>query len=88
MLCVRGSGCFAVEVACETCTKDNMVMVFGEITTKAKLDYDTIVRQAVADIGSGPERALEGPAGMDAGRVAALWRSERRLEGLRVSDLL
>jgi len=39
------------KVACETCTKDNMVMVFGEITTKAKLDYDTIVRQAVADIG-------------------------------------
>merc|ERR1712137_1015113 len=31
--------------------KDNMVMVAGEITTQAKLDYDKIVRQAVAGIG-------------------------------------
>merc|ERR1711985_98467 len=38
-------------VACETATKDNMVMVFGEITTATKLDYDVIVRQAVKDIG-------------------------------------
>lgn len=39
------------KVACETCTKDNMVMVFGEITTKANLDYNLIVRKAVQDIG-------------------------------------
>merc|ERR1712091_469680 len=39
------------KVACETATKDNMVMVAGEITTKAKLDYDKIVRTAVAGIG-------------------------------------
>jgi len=39
------------KVACETATKDNMVMVFGEITTKANLDYDKIVRQAVRNIG-------------------------------------
>jgi S-adenosylmethionine synthetase len=39
------------KVACETATKDNMVMVFGEITTKAALDYDKIVRQAVRNIG-------------------------------------
>merc|ERR1719213_100295 len=39
------------KVACETATKDNMVMVFGEITTKAKLNYDKIVRKAVSDIG-------------------------------------
>merc|ERR1712232_111816 len=30
---------------------DNMVMVFGEITTSAKLDYDKIVRGAVKGIG-------------------------------------
>merc|ERR1712166_12803 len=39
------------EVACETVTKDNMVMVAGEITTEAKLDYDQIVRKAVKGIG-------------------------------------
>ncbi|CAE8625618.1 unnamed protein product [Polarella glacialis] len=39
------------KVACETCAKDNMVMVAGEITTKAKLDYDKIVRAAVLQIG-------------------------------------
>merc|ERR1712225_209174 len=38
-------------VACETACKDNMVMVFGEITTAAKLDYDSIVRKAVNGIG-------------------------------------
>jgi len=39
------------KVACETATKDNMIMVFGEITTTAKLDYDAIVRQEVKKIG-------------------------------------
>merc|ERR1712134_146861 len=39
------------KVACETACKDNMVMVFGEITTSAKLDYDKIVRGAVKGIG-------------------------------------
>jgi len=38
-------------VACETCTKTNMVMVFGEITTKAKVDYEAIVRATCRDIG-------------------------------------
>jgi len=38
-------------VACETATKDNMVMIFGEITTSAKLDYDKIVRGQVRKIG-------------------------------------
>merc|ERR1712125_20176 len=39
------------KVACETATKDNMVMVAGEITTQAKIDYEKVVRGAVAKIG-------------------------------------
>merc|ERR1711957_704968 len=39
------------KVACETATKDNMVMVFGEITTAGKIDYDAIVREQVREIG-------------------------------------
>jgi len=39
------------KVACETATKDNMVMVAGEITTQAKIDYDKVVRGVVAQIG-------------------------------------
>ena len=34
-------------VACETATKTGMVMLFGEITTKAKLDYQKIVRDKI-----------------------------------------
>merc|ERR1711970_946920 len=39
------------KVACETATKDNMVMVAGEITTGAKIDYEKTVRGVVAHIG-------------------------------------
>merc|ERR1712083_165226 len=39
------------KVACETATKDNMIMVAGEITTQTKIDYDKIVRGVIAKIG-------------------------------------
>ena len=38
-------------VACETFVKSNVVVIGGEITTKAKLDYEAIVRAAIREIG-------------------------------------
>src|SRR5213082_1159812 len=38
-------------VACEAYAKSNLVVVGGEITTKAKLDYNAVARQAIRDIG-------------------------------------
>ena len=38
-------------VACETYVKSNMVIVGGEITTKAKLDFVKISRDAIREIG-------------------------------------
>ena len=40
-----------LQVACETATKTNMVMVFGEITTSAKVDYEKVVRDTCREIG-------------------------------------
>ena len=39
------------KVACETATKTGLVTVFGEITSSADLDFQTLVRSAVAKIG-------------------------------------
>ncbi|CUM68371.1 uncharacterized protein PRCAT00006094001 [Priceomyces carsonii] len=39
------------KVACETAAKTGMIMVFGEITTKANLDYQKIIRDTIKHIG-------------------------------------
>ena len=44
-------------VACETCTTTGLVMVMGEITTKAYVDIQKIVRETVREIGV--DKALE-----------------------------
>ena len=38
-------------VACETCAKDNKVIVMGEITTDADINVEEIVRNAIREIG-------------------------------------
>ena len=38
-------------VACDTLVKSNQVVIAGEITTSAKLNYEQIVRAAIRDIG-------------------------------------
>ncbi len=38
-------------VACETAIKTGFVLLLGEITTQARINYDTLVRQVVNDIG-------------------------------------
>lgn len=38
-------------VACETLVKDNHVVLAGEITTHAKVDYDALVRDTIRHIG-------------------------------------
>jgi S-adenosylmethionine synthetase len=47
--CVREDP--ASRVACETCTKTGMVMIFGEITTSANVNYEQVIREALKDIG-------------------------------------
>jgi S-adenosylmethionine synthetase len=47
--CLRGDP--QSKVACETCTKTGMVMVFGEITTKARVNYEQVVRDTLMKIG-------------------------------------
>ncbi|CAG9335407.1 unnamed protein product [Blepharisma stoltei] len=39
------------KVACKSCTKTNLVMIFGEITTSAVVNYQEVVRNTLRQIG-------------------------------------
>jgi S-adenosylmethionine synthetase len=60
-------------VACESLAKTGMVVVAGEITTTARLDYAKIVRETVADIGYS-----DSAIGFDANTCAVLTAIERQ----------
>jgi S-adenosylmethionine synthetase len=60
-------------VACEALAKTGMVVVAGEITTTAKLDYPQIIRETVKDIGY-----VGSEMGFDAASCAILTAIERQ----------
>lgn len=57
-------------VACETATKTGYVMLLGEITTQAFVNFDELVRQVVTEIGY--DRAKKGFDGSTCGILAAI----------------
>ncbi len=57
-------------VACETATKTGYVMLLGEITTKAFVNFDELVRKVVLDIGY--DRAKKGFDGHTCGVLSAI----------------
>ena len=38
-------------VACETCCKNDLVMIFGEVSTNASVDYEAVVRKVCQEVG-------------------------------------
>src|SRR5579872_6657100 len=60
-------------VACESLAKTGMVVVAGEITTSAKIDFPQIVRQTVKDIGY-----TDSAMGFDGATCAVLVAVERQ----------
>jgi S-adenosylmethionine synthetase len=59
-------------VACEVATKTGFVMLLGEITTHAQINYDELARKVILDIGY--DRAKKGFDGATCGVLVALAR--------------
>ena len=66
------------QVACETATKTGMVMVFGEITTKAKVDFEKPSSARFATTSVSPPR-LSASTATTAASSSSSTRSPRRL---------
>jgi S-adenosylmethionine synthetase len=60
-------------VACETLAKTGMVVVAGEITTTARIDFPQVVRETVREIGY-----VDSAMGFDAGTCAVITAIERQ----------
>jgi S-adenosylmethionine synthetase len=60
-------------VACESLAKTGMVVVAGEITTNARIDFPRVVRDTVKEIGY-----VDSAMGFDAGTCAVLTAIERQ----------
>jgi len=57
-------------VACEVATKTGYVMLLGEITTQAQINYDQLARQVITEIGY--DRAKKGFDGQTCGVLVAI----------------
>lgn len=64
-------------VACETCTTTGLVMVMGEITSKATIDYQRIVRDTIREIGY-----TRGKYGFDADTCGVLLAIDKQSEDI------
>src|SRR5579871_6478716 len=60
-------------VACESLAKTGMVVVAGEITTTARIDFPAVVRQTVKEIGY-----VDSATGFDGNTCAVLTAIERQ----------
>ena len=64
-------------VACETCTTTGLVMVMGEITSNATIDYQKIVRDTIREIGY-----TRGKYGFDADTCGVLLAIDKQSEDI------
>lgn len=60
-------------VACETCSNTGFVLVMGEITSNANIDYQSIVRKAALEIGYDDEEK-----GLDGNKCEVIVRLDRQ----------
>lgn len=60
-------------VACETCTNTGFILVMGEITSKARIDYESVIRKAALEIGYDSEEK-----GLDARNCEVIVRMDNQ----------